>query len=482
MPLLKSIKTLLGFVLLGIAGAWMGCSDSAPVASRPAGKATCALCEFLGDETYTAADGLAAPASTDTTQTQAEADSTQADADADADSTQSAAIEFADANLEAAVREALDRPSGPLTAADLATLTVLNANGRGIQSLAGLEHATALQELALRRNEITDVSPLASLTNLQRLSLWGNEVEDVSPLASLTNLQRLSLWGNAITDVSPLASLTNLQWLQLGDNAIADISPLASLTNLKWLSVVDNALTQHAAEQQLAALIASGLSVQAQIERYPRVEPFPEPEPEPEIVAFIDANLEAAMRTALNRPDGDLVPADLASLTIFNAANRNIRRLNGLEHATNLQTLYLNTNAIADVSPLASLTNLRVLRLWGNAIRRVQPLASLTNLRELELGDNMIANVQPLASLTNLGLLNLHTNAIADVSQLPWASLPLFYLDLRNNMIVDVQPLLPLRPPPGLGLGVLLTNNPLSQASRTRLTAMNQINGISVAF
>ena len=161
MPLLKSIKTLLGFVLLGVVGAWMGCSDSAPVASQSAGKATCALCEFLGDETYTAADGVAAPESPDTTQTQAEADSTEADADADADadSTQTDAIEFADANLEAAVREALDRPSGPLTAADLAALTVLDASDRGIESLAGLEHATALQDLALRRHVGNFVAP-----------------------------------------------------------------------------------------------------------------------------------------------------------------------------------------------------------------------------------------------------------------------------------------------------------------------------------
>ena len=76
MPLLKSLKTLFASVLLGIVGTWMGCSDSAPVASRPAGKATCSLCEFLGDDTYTATDGLAAPESPDTTQTEAEADST----------------------------------------------------------------------------------------------------------------------------------------------------------------------------------------------------------------------------------------------------------------------------------------------------------------------------------------------------------------------------------------------------------------------
>ncbi len=283
MSFLKSTKTLLGFVLLGIVGTWMGCSDSAPVASRPAGKATCSLCEFLGDDTYTATDGLPATESPDTTQTDADADSTQADADAD--STQSATVEFADANLEQAVREALDRPTGPLTPADLASLTELDASYKNIQSVAGLEHATALTTLYLRGNAITDVSPLASLTNLHTLSLWGNKVADVSPLASLISLRKLDMWGNAITDVSPLARLTNLQFLNLGDNAITDVSPLASLTNLQWLGVMENALSQHAANQQLAAAITSGLRVEAVLEKYPRVETvqvYPE-EPEPTV-------------------------------------------------------------------------------------------------------------------------------------------------------------------------------------------------------
>ena len=58
---------------------------------------------------------------------------------------------------------------------------------------------------------------------------------------------------------------------------------MASLTNLQWLGVMENALSQHAANQQLAAAITSGLRVVAVLEKYPRVETvqvYPE-EPEP---------------------------------------------------------------------------------------------------------------------------------------------------------------------------------------------------------
>ena len=291
MPSLNQIKIKFVFVLF-VVSAWIGCSDSPPVAPRPAGKATCALCDFLGDEKYTAADGQGPTESPDSTQTGAEAAT-----EAETDSTQSASVSFADANLERAVREALDRPQGTLTTADLDSLTVLDASDRDIQSLAGLQHATALQELYLRRNEITDVQPLASLTNLQSLSLWGNEIADIQPLASLTNLRKLSLWGNEIADVQPLASLTNLQWLQLGDNEIADVSPLASLTNLYWLGVVDNALSEHAVNEQLSDLMEGGIRVQTEAETGMAAS------------LFADTNLEHEVRVALGRLQGTLYPA-----------------------------------------------------------------------------------------------------------------------------------------------------------------------------
>ena len=46
---------------------------------------------------------------------------------------------FPDKNLEAAVREALEKPDGPLTRGDLESLEELNAERRGISDLTGLE-------------------------------------------------------------------------------------------------------------------------------------------------------------------------------------------------------------------------------------------------------------------------------------------------------------------------------------------------------
>ena len=91
-------------------------------------------------------------------------------------------VVFADEKLEAAVREELGKPEGPLTRAVIRELTSLDASGTAIEHLSGLGSAVNLTELSLNSNQITDVSPLASLTNLTRLRLYGNQISDVGPL------------------------------------------------------------------------------------------------------------------------------------------------------------------------------------------------------------------------------------------------------------------------------------------------------------
>jgi len=99
-------------------------------------------------------------------------------------------VYFADANLKAAVEAALGRANP--TPTDMLALIELDAYGQGIVSLTGLEHATELQYLTLRENQITDLSPLAGLTKLEWLSLSENGISDISVLAGLGNLADLA--------------------------------------------------------------------------------------------------------------------------------------------------------------------------------------------------------------------------------------------------------------------------------------------------
>ena len=89
---------------------------------------------------------------------------------------------------------------------------------------------------------------------------------------------------------------------------------------------------------------------------------------------FTDANLEAAIRKNINKPQGPIYISNLEALTTLQAQEGGISDLTGLEYCVNLQELYLYTNNISDISVLAGLINLEGLHLTNNNISDISPL------------------------------------------------------------------------------------------------------------
>jgi parallel beta-helix repeat protein len=152
-------------------------------------------------------------------------------------------VTFPDPNLEAAIREAIGKPTGDIYQSDLATLTILSAEGKGITNLSGLGYCTNLQQLWLHGNSISDISPISSLTNLRFLGLSYNGLNDISPISSLTNLECVRLGGNKLTDISPISGLTNLKDVALENSGISDISAISGLINLYQLWLNNNEIS-----------------------------------------------------------------------------------------------------------------------------------------------------------------------------------------------------------------------------------------------
>ena len=99
-------------------------------------------------------------------------------------------VHIPDPNLRAGIADALSVPHGsPITQEDMNRLTHLDANGRGIMELSGLETATQLVSLSLGANAILDLSPLTHLTNMRSLVLRDNQINDISPLSRLIQLE-----------------------------------------------------------------------------------------------------------------------------------------------------------------------------------------------------------------------------------------------------------------------------------------------------
>ena len=258
-----------------------------------------------------------------------------------------APVDIPDANLRAAIEDALDKaPGTPIAPAEMATLPRLDARNANITDLTGLAHATNLTELYLgaewveaernwkTSNSVSNLSPLSGLTNLIRLDLRGNSISDLSPLTGLINLTWLELWDNHISDLSPLSGLTNLTELRLGENSVSNLSPLTGLTNLATLLLQRN-------------------------------------------------------------PISDLSPlAGLTNLTRLGVARNNISDLSPLARLTKLTTLGLRRNRISDLSSLAGLTNLAKVVLISNSISDLSPLVANTGLGS---GDEVVLNDNPLS-------------------------------------------------------------------------------------
>ena len=128
-------------------------------------------------------------------------------------------------------------------------------------------------------------------------------------------------------------------------------------------------------------------------------------------VNFRDANLAAAVRTALGlEPGADIPEANLQDLTNLRAHRTGICDLTGIENLTSLSRLVLHSNQISDLSPLESLTGLETLYLHSNQISDLSPLESLTGLRFLTICYNSYTDPSPLAALTSLRTLYIDSS------------------------------------------------------------------------
>jgi internalin B len=155
----------------------------------------------------------------------------------------------------------------------------------------------------------------------------------------------------------------------------------------------------------------------------------------------VDPALDSAIRTALVAPTGDILPAQLATLTELDASEKGVASLSGIECLTALTSLDISYNPIKDLSPLASLTQLRGLDLIGLATVDLSPLAPLTNLTSLSMGYNTthIAGFDVVAGMTKLSHLEVYSADLSDISALANCT-QLYHVMIDNNNVSVIPP------------------------------------------
>ena len=269
-------------------------------------------------------------------------------------------VSVPDVTLRAIITDSLGKARGaPVTPAEMATLTRLEAYSKSIGDLTGLEAAVNLKRLDLSDNRISSIEPLSGLNRLEFLDLYHNRISNVSPLSGLTHMDTLGIGYNNLSStsalVAALAKLTNLSVLGIAGNRISDVSGLADLTRLEHLDLDDNRI------QDVSAL------------------------------------------------------SDLTNLSVLWLAGNSISNVSALSVLTRLEFLDLDNNNISNVSALSNLRNIEWLWLAGNGVSNVSALTGLIRLEWLDLESNRVSDLAPLVANTGMGsgdLLDVRNNQL----------------------------------------------------------------------
>lgn len=380
-------------------------------------------------------------------------------------------VVFPDANLEAAIRDTIGKPNGPIDDTDLVGVgfQLLDASGRGITDLTGIEFATDLNFIGLSNNNITDLSPLQSLTGLLILQISNNNISDLSPLGGLPALERLIAGQNSITDFSTFMGSTAMEFLTLGQNPLASIATVSTLPNLQTFSASGSAIMDLTAFSGLMnltnlTLTNSNVSNLSPLTSIPDLRFLDVSDSQVADLSPLSTMTTLETLSVRNNPLSGLTTLPvLPALQSLDVGSIGLVDLGPVSSLTTLTQLNIDNNSVISLAPISMLTNLTGLLAMLNQITDLDPLMNLMQLQNLFVGQNQISDLTPVAGLTNLVQFSAPDNSVTSITAMAGLT-DLFSLDLNGNQIEDIAPLVAN---PGLDDGdqLFLFDNPLSQTA-----------------
>lgn len=324
------------------------------------------------------------------------------------------AIRFTDHKIEQMVRAALDRQSGSLYAAQLASVTDLTSHGIDgeITSLKDLEYLPALTGLHLVDElAIGDYSPLANLTSLTSLTLSGCALSDadLALINACTRLTSLTVSKNQLTTLEPIKDLHYLEHLDASFNEISSSTVLSEMPLLNYLYLNNNFLADTESLSGLSELITLDIS------NNPLSDLTPVTKLKNLTELYLAGTNPSNIKALKNLPNLKLldisqcglaslsVVNDFPALTVLYANGNSISSLSTFKKP--VEELYISYNPLVDISPLKDQKNLTSLELAGTQIRDISPLSGLAKLATLDISYTQVTDATMLKScpaLTNL--------------------------------------------------------------------------------
>ena len=329
-----------------------------------------------------------------------------------------------------------------------------------IDNIAGL---SSLRILTLEGNHLTkdNIGALPNLERVRTLDIDNNDISSIAPLADFIQVRHLDIDDNPITDLSPLA---RMQWLQQLDltpikNGINSLPPLRNLFELK---VVTDELGPVARMPKVDQLILPGDSFKFPPSRVADITPLANTG-----TRYIHFNSAAVSKgykdiiplvyrqgaTSPSVSRGTLISlarnsradfSDPATAALFEEFNITEAELD--LYTTKYDKVLPDGSLRARIKSRLSLPHdpgrddlLNLVNLEVSSVQSLVGLDEATNLTALLCMDGWVTDLSPLAGLTSLQTVDLRNNFITDVT--PLVSLDLTSIDLRGNPIdLDTVP------------------------------------------
>ena len=372
-------------------------------------------------------------------------------------------VSVPDPGLNAAIRQALQKPDGPLTDQDLLSLTNLDASRRKVGNIDGLQAAGNLISLNLEVNHLAAVSLPIGLTNLEVLNISSNPLTNFFLPNGLTNLNTLTIGSTSLSQLDLPNDLNNLNRLDLSSSDLTSFDLPTNLTRLEFLDLSFNLFTNFALPNGLTNLDALNLGGNL----------FTNLALPADLTSLSELNLEENKLTSLTLPTGmtnlselDLsfnqltnltLPSDLERLAQLELDSNQFSDINFLVNLTNLVQMHLRDNQLANFSLPAELTALTYLDVSENPLIQITLPAGQTNLATLRLTNTKLTSLRLPVGLKGLSQLNLSLNQLTNV-ELPQDLGHLVSLNLDGNQLAS------FKVPSGLTnlTGLFLTANQLT--------------------
>ncbi len=217
---------------------------------------------------------------------------------------------------------------GPLS--NMPHLEFLLLDRNTIVDLSPLAGASHMGVFNAALNQINDISVVQAWPHLFDFRVGGNPIVDPTPVAGATGLEILGMQALGLTSIDFLAPLTSLEQLGLDDNDITDIDVVANFSNMTQLDISGNTPDDFTAIGTLPFL---------------------------EVLDLFNTGLPPGKVPSSSGPAGNGELDFLSGLTqlqILSLAVNQIQNLGPLSGLINLNTLFLHSNLIADISALVA--------------------------------------------------------------------------------------------------------------------------------